>query len=472
MTSTCLLAVATGGLAQDGEADAAKGGLEEIIVTARKREETLISVPTAIAAVGAQELSRSGINGIDALALKVPGFVVGEGGGTVQGGSISLRGISAADSNPLGDQAVSFNFDGVQVARASVRRMGDFDVAQVEILKGPQALFYGKNSPGGIVSMRSADPGDRFEVGGRMGYEINAEEVRGEAYISGPLSEGFGARLALYGSDMRGWVENVLPASDPFAPADRWGPQTTEFAGRVTLKYDNDGPFRARVKIAYGNVEGDSSAANYQNVDCPGGALTSVGRADDCKADDRLVSGVLGPDFARAIPAQNLGGILSIADYGNGVPEHEQKQLLSGVELNYAMSNGLTVTSVTGLYDLDLKNRANFTATANPAAILGSINALQIQEISEELRLTSDFDGRINFMVGAQYQDSKAESASVAAFGAIAGQASLLSPSAPLLASSYYLDQDGRAYSAFAQVTVEVTPELELSLGGRYSEEE
>src|SRR5437773_3334569 len=89
-------------------ADAGGARLEEVIVTARKRSESLMAVPEAITAVSRDELSRSAINGVDGLARKIPGFVVGEGGGTIQGGSIALRGISAADANPLGDQAVSF----------------------------------------------------------------------------------------------------------------------------------------------------------------------------------------------------------------------------------------------------------------------------------------------------------------------------------------------------------------------------
>jgi iron complex outermembrane receptor protein len=141
------------------------------------------------------------------------------------------------------------------------------------------------------------------------------------------------------------------------------------------------------------------------------------------------------------------------------------------LELNYDLSKQLTATSVTGFYKYDFFNRANFTGTSYPAAILGSINALDIREISEEVRLTSNFEGRINFMVGAQYQNSKTQTASVAAFGAIPGQLSILGRPSPFLASSYYLDQGGNAYSAFAQLQFKILPELELSAGGRYSEE-
>lgn len=452
----------------------------EIIVTARKREETLIEVPVAITAVTAADLSRSAVNGVDALARKVPGLVVGEGGGTVQGGSISLRGISAADSNPLGDQAVSFNIDGVQVARSSIRRMGDFDIAGVQVLRGPQALFFGKNSPGGIVALQTADPGDSFEVGAKIGYEFNAQELRGEGYVSGPLTESLGARIAVYGSSMDGWVDNLLPASDPFA-ADSRTPNSDEFAIRGTLKFDDGGPFQARLKLTYNNAEGNSSTANVQTLDCPTGS-PSTGGPDDCTPDDRIVLASLGSDMGAITalagplattsnPSGNPG--LPYSAFGDGSLFSKQKQWLSGLELNFDVADDLTLTSVTGFYDLNFFNRANFTQTSRPDAILGSVNLLDIREISQEVRLVSDYSGPFNFIVGGQYQDSRAISASLAAFGAIAGDPSIVfGLPGPFVVANYYLKQDGKAYSVFGQLQFNPVPELEIAVGGRYSHEE
>lgn len=487
LSSAALLALPQVAVAQDvppqeSALDAPTGDqIGAIIVTARKRSETLISVPVAITAVTASELSRSAINGTDALARKIPGLVVGEGGGTVQGGSISLRGISAADSNPLGDQAVSFNIDGVQVARASIRRMGDFDLASVEVLKGPQALFFGKNSPGGIISTQTADPTSRFEVGGKIGYEFNADEVRGEGYVSAPLTDSLGARLAFYGSTMKGWVDNVLAPTDPFA-SDRRTPKNDEYAFRGTLKYDKGGPFRARFKLSYNHAKGNSSTGNLQNVNCPLGAPT-YGTANDCTADDKIILASLGPDMAKITAlagplatAANPSGnpALPYSAYGDGSLFSRQKQWLSGLELNYDVADGLTLTSVTGFYKLDFFNRANFTATNFAPAILGSVNLLDIREISQEARLASDFSGPINFIVGGQYQDSHVVSASLAAFGATAGQPSILGPTrpSPFVASNYYLNQDGIAYSFFGQLQFKPIEEVEIAAGGRYSHEE
>lgn len=441
----------------------------EIIVTARKRSETLISVPVAITAVTATELQRGAINGTDALARKIPGFVVGEGGGTVQGGAIALRGISAADSNPLGDQAVSFNIDGVQVARASIRRMGDFDLASVEVLKGPQALFYGKNSPGGIISTKTADPTDHLEVGGKVGYEFVADELRGEGYISAPLSDSLGIRIAGYGSTMKGWVKNLVPTTDPLYAGART-PRKDEYAFRATLKFNDNGPFRARFKLAFNDVKDNSSTANVQTVDCPTGVSAS-GPISDCKADDFAVLANLGTAMAQVTTlagplatAANPSGNpdLQYSDFGDGVLMSHSQQVLSGLELNYDLTPELQLTSVTGFYDLSFFNRANFSQTNLPAKVLGSINHLYIREVSEEIRLASSFSGPINFLVGGQYQHSKAITASIADFGAVT----------PVVASNYAFDQRGNAYSLFGQIQFKPFPQVEISAGGRYSHEQ
>jgi iron complex outermembrane recepter protein len=111
--------------------------LEEVVVNARKRDETFISVPVVITAVSAAEIQKRGVTNLDGLARLVPQLMIGEQSGSVQGGNISIRGIAGPDSNPFGDQAVSFNIDGVQVAKAFVRRMSDTDIEQYEVLKGP-----------------------------------------------------------------------------------------------------------------------------------------------------------------------------------------------------------------------------------------------------------------------------------------------------------------------------------------------
>ena len=458
----------------------------EIIVTARKRAETLIDVPVTVTAVGGAELENRAISNVDAIARIVPTLIAGEGGGTVQGGIISIRGLAGADNNPLGDQAVSFNVDGVGVGRATVRRMSDFDVQQIEVLKGPQALFFGKNSPAGIISIRTADPTDQFEAQIRAGYELYAREIRTESYISGPVGSGLSVRFAGMVSDMKGWAKSYVPRQAPAGmtdfihpPEHFRAPNKTDYAGRLTLRYDNGGPFTARLKASYANVEGTASTANTQYVSCPFGfpqasPPTALGLPiDNCKADKHVGVG----DFSG-----NLNAFDPVYP-ADGRSYLRQWQVLGSLELNYELMDGLTLTSVTGYYRVHLRNLGNFTqnyyedttlfslpagpiatgpvALNVPRQILVSLNRLDLRETTEEVRLTSSFDSPINFMIGGLYQDSHGSNGSTTARRTFN----------PIWVNKYLYVQEGKAWSLFGQVQYNPIPEIELSGGVRYSHE-
>ncbi|MEJ7926407.1 TonB-dependent receptor [Sphingobium sp. AN641] len=435
----------------------AEAAASDIIVTARKREETLIDVPVAITAVTGAELQRRGISSIDGLARIVPQLVTGDGG-NAQGGNIVLRGISGSDANPFADQAVSFNIDGVQVARSTIRRLAQMDMQQVEVLKGPQALFYGKNSPGGVISIRTGDPTQELQGKASVGYEFNAHEWRGEGYVSGPITDTLGFRVAAYGSKMRGWVENITPRSEITAPRHRFAPRTKEFAVRGTLKFEPTDSFDARLKFTYGEIHGDGYTSNLQLVACPGGAPQS-GQIDNCRADDKVSTGARTDNFSRRYPRFGTDNQM----------KGDQKQILIGYEMNYRPSDELTLTSVTGLYHQKDRNLINVTATYVPARMLASDQRLSFTELSEEIRLTSDFDGPLNFMMGGHFQTSKASQGVSGFYNGT--NFTTVAPLVPLVVVNNLYKQKGSAYSAFLQMQWDITDQLELSAGGRYSYE-
>nr|WP_087575493.1 TonB-dependent receptor [Sphingomonas sp. CDS-1] len=452
----------------NAQPEAVQNELQDIIVTARKRSETSLQVPVTIAAIGGQDLQNRGINSIDAVARLVPSMITGEGGGTVQGGIIAIRGISGADNNPLNDQAVSFNIDGVSVGRATVRRMSDMDIEQVEVLKGPQALYFGKNSPGGIISVRTADPTSNLEAKISEAYELNAREWRTEGYVSGPISDSLGFRIAGIYSDMQGWAKSYVPTdyvntatTGVFPPSHDRAPDKQDWALRGTLKFDDGGPFTARLKLAYARVSGTGSSANTQFVSCPlgypqGSPPLSTGLPrDDCRADNLVGHGDFSPNLAAFDPDEYP------AD-GHGYLK--QSQWLASAELTYRPTDSLTLTSVTGLYKMNLSNLGNFTqnyydSPTLPAQLLISHNRLNLREISTELRLASDFDGPVNFMLGGLYQDTRGKNGSTTARYSIA----------PIFVNKYIYEQEGNAYSVFGQVTVDFTRQLQLSGGARAS---
>src|SRR5579859_3678787 len=239
--------------------------IQEVVVTARKRDETLISTPVVENAIGGKVLNRLAINDLDGLSRIVPQVIIAPEGSSVQGGIVTIRGISGQDANPFADQAVAFNIDGEQVAKATVRRMSDFDVSQVEVLKGPQALFFGKNSPAGVISIKTNDPTDRFEAGISTGYEFYADETRTEAYISGPLANNLSARLAGYYSHMEGWLTDQTPRSSPYFDTGR-DPRSSDFGVRGTLKWNPTDRLEIKLKLNYAETDNNGRISTSEYI--------------------------------------------------------------------------------------------------------------------------------------------------------------------------------------------------------------
>lgn len=449
--------------------DASAVSNEEIIVSARRRDETLISVPVVVTAVSSETLERRGVVNLDGLARLVPQLLIAPQGGSVQGGNISIRGIAGPDSNPFGDQAVSFTVDGVQIAKATVRRMTDFDTAQVEVLKGPQALFFGKNSMAGIVNIRTADPGDSLEVGGKVGYEFEAREIRTEAYISAPLTDSLGLRVAGQFLDMQGYLIDQTPTNSVYYN-DARNPQADSFGIRGTLKFDPSSNFDAKLKVTYGKANQNGPAAATAFINCPFGArqfsfIPVVGDNSQCNPGKFNVNAGYGPVVSK------IPGTLNFfrPDGKNFSP---QKQLLSGLVMNFRPSEKLTITSATGFYKVDLDQCQNYENSF--AVILPSCNTYHNKEFSQELNFVTDLGGAIDFSGGLYFADTKATTGSLTyLFG---GQFDLLfpgygGPNSPAQVNNYILTQKGSAYSAFLSASFKPTEQLEISAGGRYSYE-
>jgi outer membrane receptor protein involved in Fe transport len=456
---SCLsICSATSAFAQssvDGAAETA-ADRSEIIVTARKRQESVLQVPVVTTVLSQSQLESSQVTDMNDIAALTPGLVLGLG--TVEVGTqVSLRGIGTSVFDPGIDQAISLNLDGLQLTNGMAYSVGVFDMAQVEVLKGPQALFFGKNSPGGVISIRTADPGDRLEVMGRLGYEFEAREWRGEAVASGPLTEALGVRVAAMYSDFGGFFKNAavgIPALGTTAAAPRFGKSTTLFL-RGTALYDSGGPFTARLKLNY-TRDRQADGAALQLVSCPDGltnyflGLPFYGPQEDCKGDRTL-------NVAYPISAA-FGGLRN-----GGIPFTHITQKFGSLEMNYAFGENLTLTSLTGYYNLLTDASSNGTLAGASATIVADKHFTR-KEFSQELRLNSDFRGPLNFTLGGFYQDGKLKNDML-----LAGNTAIGLPSRLFLGAH---DVATRSLSLFGQARYKAAPELEIAAGVRWTDED
>ena len=384
-------------LALEGWPASASEQLEEVIVTARKREESLLQVPVVTTALGAEQLQQYALDDLTRIADKVPGLVLGASSLSF-GDQVSLRGVGTSVLNATIDQSVSLNVDGLQLTQGLAYQSAMFDMAQVVVLKGPQGLFFGKASPGGVISVTTADPTQDVELVVRGGYEFEAEEEQLELIASGPVTDTLLARLAGSFSDAEGFFDNVATAAPGTGAVD---PKYRKIADnettllRGTLRWDPTERFSSRFKANYSNSETEGWGGEPQLASCPDGTGSTIGRpflggGEDCRLDDTQRTVGLDP---ASFPVIRNGG----------VPYMDAEQVFGTLELNYDLSEELALNSVTGYYDIDQSVMINGTATTYAGPLFASQNGFQRDDVTEELRLTSDFAGALNFMVGAFY---------------------------------------------------------------------
>ncbi|MCB2073559.1 MAG: TonB-dependent receptor [Novosphingobium sp.] len=436
----------------------------DIIVTARRRQESILKVPVVETVLTSEQLENNQIKDLTDLATRVPGLNMGIGPLTI-GPQISLRGIGTNALDQGIDQSVSLNVDGLSMTQGLAYSAGMFDLAQAEVLKGPQALFFGKNSPGGVVSLRTNDPGDELEIIARLGYEAEAEEKRGELIISTPVTDTFGLRLAGMSSFQEGFFRNRAQNLGPDAfgsiPLKRKFAETRSHIVRLTGLWEPTTDFTARLKLnwAYDNIQGD--AGQGQRADCPNGNRPDPASGvifqnpdDDCRLNRSIY--LVGADPAFFPNVRN-----------GGVPRMVRDQKFGTLELSYDTGN-INLTSITGYYDLRSESLINAILTGYSAAYYFADNHFYRHDFTQEFRADSDYSGPLNFTVGAFYQDG-------VVFNRLqlpVNRALLPEPSFPtgfLATGSHKLSIE--SYSAFGQVRYQVVPTVELAAGVRWSHE-
>ena len=438
---------------------------EEIIVTARRRAETLLDVPVAVTALGMADLQRYAANDLSKIGQLIPQVqIVRSGAGT--GGSFTIRGIGSSAGDAGIEQTVSVNIDGIQISRGRAVLQSFFDVEQVEVLKGPQALFFGKNSPGGVISVRTAGPSSTFKGYVRAGYEFEADERYVEGAVGGPITDTLGFRLAGRASAMEGWIVNTAPArANPIEPAfplpagNRRQPGGDAYAGRLTLVWEPSDAFDLTGKL-FGNYSKEN-AESIAEVVCsnPNALPTTSGIPDtfgDCRLDGNRSStnaptnaALLGPWPGAPDDGKHFAKFRGI--YGS----------LTG---NYRAGD-ITFTSVSGFYDYKVNTWDNYDYTS--IGLVQSVNNDAYRSISQEFRVYSVVESPLNFVAGAFYENVRRNQETN---GRIA-------PLGPDPRNGKYETWDrparnkGNTYSGYGQLIYKFGETVELAGGVRWTHE-
>ena len=488
----------------------------EIIVTARKQNETLQEVPVTIAVVSGKTLEDYHATKAEDVASRIPTLNV-QVGGSGSGGTIALRGVGSSAISASFDSAIAFDFDGVQVSTMRLVQAGFYDVGQIEVLKGPQSLYFGKSASAGVFSIKSADPTPTWQFGAKASYEFEEKGKVASGFLSGPLTDTFGIRIAAQYTDIDRYQR--LQANTPAVNNPRG---LKDFVGRLTLNWAPTDKFTANFKAQYVRNENDG-AITQSDLFCG-----ANGRADeivlfqgaiaipagyDCKVGNgKYFTPDVAPPLARSVP------LPSKAAGFNGIPFGKTDLYFGRLRMDLDLTDSLKLTSVSGYVDLKAQDVDNYAyggigpafspipAPSPPfpagsrlpvgaiAPALAAINGPgvplgvgtsdpvnKLRQYSQELRLASDFDGPLNFMVGAFYEhrnfvfDTSQQAVNI----------SLIAPDPTIrLASGGTVPGTGytfdykkihvtktKAISVFGSLTYKPTDQLEISGGLRYTDE-
>ncbi|MAV29745.1 MAG: hypothetical protein CL865_01695 [Cycloclasticus sp.] len=458
-----LLAAAVAMLVGGGEAVAQSSQLEEVVVTARKKEESIMDVPISVAAMSGEKLSAYNITDFDAMAAMMPGVNISDG--ILEGAVLNIRGVQTEGGNAGFEQSVGLFIDGMYIGRSSFSRQGQLDVAQVEVLKGPQSLYFGKNTIAGALNIRTNNPGDEFEAYLQAGYEFeSADQLSVEGVVSGPIAEGIKGRLATRFTESDGWLEN------PYASGDAGMAQEDLFL-RGTLVFDGADNFSDTLKINYMDSE-----AHEDLINCVGGpgllAFQVQGSQEDCVRDDTVT---------HVLTSQ------AMLDYLDDTGKHGGQRVKPG-ETSYNVFKGITIVNRA---DWDISDQLSLT---NVTAYLdtdwdrsGNVNQydsagpfFQREELTDfwstEFKLSGEFSDRITWAAGFYYQEEDIEYEEFTRLILTDDDNRNGVPLEPgdVLGQSWAgpKRQEQSEYSIFAEVSIDMTDTLNLNIGGRYTDTE
>ena len=456
-----LLATTFSSALAQGSAGNEARGLEEVIVTARKREESLQDTPVVISALTAKTISDFGIESVQDISDFTPGLIA-DGQGNPGGGILFLRGVGSGALSPSVDQAVSLVVDDMQMGNLNIQHSAMIDMESVQVYKGPQALFFGKNSPGGVLSIRTADPGDEFEAQLKTGYEFEAEEWFVQGMVSGPISDKAAGRFVVRHTETEDGIWDVESGPSPSSLDGSAIPGDSVFArGTLVLTPTDDLTIRTKLTYNESDATADGKAA-IQRVHCPLGA-PQLSPPYECKRNGTTQYVDLPQSLIDYLATQGIDT--------DPTGAWENEQLLATVSLDYDINDELRLSSVTGYYDMSNFGVASISFSTAPGAVI-PIQDYEFEQFTQELRLASDFSGPVNFVTGVFYEQKEHLSATTGALNAGLLRSLGFDLWVPLGVGVNEYVQDTEAVSIFIDLTWDITDNLELSTGVRYSDEE
>jgi iron complex outermembrane receptor protein len=430
--------------------------LEEVIITATKRVQSVQEIPMSIQAVSGETIAERGFDSLDQLSATMPSFQVGDGLLTT---SVSMRGMGSQPERGF-EQSVGMFIDGIYKPRSRQYRAPFMDINRVEVLRGPQAVLFGLNSTAGAVSIitNSTMPGDELTAEVTAGYEFEYEGANLQGVVGGSVGDSVGLRLAAkYRKDDEGYYDNAYNGKDENAPEETVLRGTAVFQpGDVTT---------ITVKADYADFEFDGD--NGEEYQTPY-VLNSFGLSNgntERKLDFKRNMDAGGGEFLKPFIDRDSTGV-------------SQEAFNLGVTLEHGFGEH-TLTAIAGYSDLDWDYLADWDFGPN-LLLTGGIKE-EYEQTNIEVRWTSPQGETLEWIVGAYYQDSDLDNQQPNVLGSgytdpIAalygldemGYNAAGNATTPVVQLEGKMGTDTESYSAFAFGTYHLSETVRLSGGVRW----
>ncbi len=486
MRLSCLPVMAA--IISTGQAWAQSSVLEEVVVTAQKRKQSLQEVPISISVMTGAQIKDLKINNAKDLSNYIPNFSVIR---DPIGDKINIRGVQSGNLASF-EQSVSTYVDGVYRGRGAQSRLSYMDVGSVEVLRGPQGALFGKNTIGGAVNISSARPTQELaaELSGSYNTEFDGTDING--FVSGGITDSLRGRFAFQDRKMdEGWMRNSFYGQDI--------PQTDDNGGRAMLEWDVTDATQVMLKYEY---------SRWHNVGQPW-TLITTGHIPGVQGgvkyngitgnDGRYVVDVLGKD-------PSVVGNTDPIEFGsNNFSDGDNNESMLRVEHQFENQSVFTAIAAYSSYDF----KRSLDADYNPLPGLRYDDSEDYEQSSLELRFTSNTGDTLEYLAGLYYQHDSLDVDGLGLFNGIylddfigdqcadgggtpqrpdssSGTDAYTAKNCDLKVDTnalvglgleganryHYMKQDTDSYAAFGQLTWNIRDDLRTTAGLRYTYEE
>ena len=452
--------------------------LDEVIVTATRRAESIQDVPVSVVAMSAEDLDDLGAINVADVSAYIPNMEFVSNGVR---SNFYIRGIGSGPTHSI-EQSVGRFVDDVYIGRADANLHGFLDIANIEVLRGPQGTLFGKNTAAGAVIVRTADPTEEFTSGlkARYGVYSTVNDYKDlEGFVSGSLSDNFRGRVALRFRDDGGFVENILPGPDS---AER-----QDILGRVKLEWDVGDSTTVQFKGEYATFDMDGQAIGEVNgvpsaFPLSGPPLEAISpellavdwvNGIDCQSSTSYTTPPAGtplpsPPFPPIAVFEDITGLPggTTVDSGTFCPGREQDTSTIALTVDHELESGAALRFITALQQYEWDHRFN-SIDQGAGTTFRAIRAEEYDGLSAELRLTSAARENFDYIVGLYYESSELERFQRSHFNFT----SFFGAPLPFLTRNEPWNQDTETVALYGQVRFGVSENVSVTLGARYSDE-